>query len=391
MNRTRNFQPGIVTLLRDHTAWLKGRRAGLLSHLAAVDGSGATTAELLRLHCRTNLKGLMGPEHGFLGHGDAGEEIPDRRHPFWRIPVYSLYGKTRRPGSELLRKFDVVVVDLQDLGTRCYTYVSTLRSLLEQAAACGTSVIVADRPIPLPRVVDGPTLHPAFESFVGCVRTPLSYGMTPGETALWLRQDLGLKLDLRVAPMTRYGRESRRRPDWPPWIPPSPAIRSWESAQCYAATVFCEALPAIDNGRSADLPFQLLGSPAIKARDLIRALAPADIRGAVLHPHPYAPSRGPLAHRLLDGIRICVTDPDHFKPVRTAVCILAAIQRLWGRTRLWRHAGSRPEFFDKLFGTDVVRRALWDGTAGPAVAALWETDVTAFARTRNPLLLYPPS
>jgi len=157
----------------------------------------------------------------------------------------------------MLDNLDAIVLDLQDLGARCYTFVSTLRYVLEAAASARKQVIVADRPIPLPRVVDGPMLDERFSSFVGCVRAPLHYGMTPGETAAWLKHALALDLDLKVAPMKNYCRQSRRGPDWPPWIPPSPGIRSWETGYCYLATVFGEALPAINIGRNSNLAFQV--------------------------------------------------------------------------------------------------------------------------------------
>lgn len=239
-----SFRPGIETLLEQYPDWLQGRRVGLVAHPASVDSQGVHSVERMRRD-GVNLTALFGPEHGFAGRGGAGETMPDGRDPASGLPIRSLYGETRRPTSEMLRDLDVLVFDLHDLGARPYTYVSTLLYALEAAAENGKGVIVTDRSIPLPRVIDGPMLDPAFESFVGAVRTPVAYGMTPGETALFLRDDLGLPLDLRVAPMQGFSRDAA----WPSraWIPPSPAIRSWSCAACFPATVFFEAVPAVDH------------------------------------------------------------------------------------------------------------------------------------------------
>ena len=382
------FSPGIVDLLRRHLDWLDGRRGGLVSHLAAVDAVGATSAELLKGHPRIRLTALLGPEHGFFGIAGAGEQLGSTRHSDWRIPIFSLYGASRRPTSDMMAAFDVVVLDLQDLGARPYTYVATLRGVLEAAAECGTYVVVADRPVPLPRVVDGPMLEPDFGSFVGSIPAPMQYGMTPGETARWLRDELSLRVELRVAAMGGYRRQPGRDSDWPPWIPPSPGIRSWESARCYLATVFSEALPAIDVGRSSNLAFQLLGNPWMKGPQACEALNAARLPGVLFHPHPYSVTVGPFANRMLDGVRLTVTDPARFRPVLASVSIVSTLQSLLGRARLWKQPGTRPEFFDKLYGTSAVREALLDAEPPQAIARGWRKGSLRFRARRKAALLY---
>lgn len=380
------FRPGIDTLLSSGA--LQGRRVALISHTAAMTAAGATSAEALQAAPGVTLAALFAPEHGFFGAAGAGDPVHTRRHPVWRIPVYSLYGRRLAPSPAQLRKLDVLIFDLQDLGARCYTYVSTLRHTLEAAARAGLPVMVADRPIPLPATPDGPLLEPGFESFVGCVRTPLCYAMTPGETARWLQRDLGLKIDLTVARLSGYHREPRRGADWPPWAPPSPGIRSWETAACYLATVFTEGVAALSCGRTTTLPFQVFGAPWMKAEAIREMLGDEALPGVAFHPHPFIPPTDPYAGRLIPGLRMTVTDPALFRPARTSVSILAALQRLHGRRRIWGAPGTRPDFFDKLYGTDGVRLALLDGESGATIAARWNPGLAAFAATRAKALLY---
>ncbi|MBI2438102.1 MAG: DUF1343 domain-containing protein [Lentisphaerae bacterium] len=404
------FLPGIDVLLSKHRHWLKGRRLGLLSHLAAVDARGMTSAERLWHERAFKLKALFGPEHGFFGLGGAGENLGHCRHPAWRIPVYSLYGPTRRPTPAMFKNLDVIVVDLQDLGARCYTYVATLRYVLEQANALGKEVIVADRPIPLPRIVDGPMRDNALstiggsafggESFVASVCAPMHYGMTPGEMALWLKVELGLKIPVRVARMQGYNRPGGRGQDWPPWIPPSPGIRAWEAGQCYLATIFAEALSAFDNGRGTNLAFQVFAAPWLKSASVCERLNALRVPGVSFYAHPYSPGRSPAtagakpgksgkAATVFDGVRLAVTDPNIFCPVFTSVVILWSLQELYGVRKVWKGQGSRENFFDQLYGTAALRRALQSGATPEQIRHAWLKPLRVFARSRAERVLYP--
>ncbi len=384
------MQPGIETLLHRHAAWLAGHRVGLASHQAAVDRNGATTATRLREALGERLVALFGPEHGYFGLAGAGVPTSGARHPEWGIPVHSLYGEQRRPTPAMLAGIDLLVVDFQDLGIRCYTYLSTLRRLLEAAAEAGVGVIVADRPIPLPRAVDGPPLDPAWRSFVADAPLPLAYGMTPGETALWLASALALRLDLRVARCTGWRGRSGNLREAPEWIPPSPAIRSRECARAYAATVFTEAFPGIDCARSSALAFRLIGAPWLDATRLCRSLASDALPGATFHPHRYRAGPGAWEGAELTGVRITVTDPDRFRPASTSVVLLDHLARQHGREALWRSPDVRPTFFDQLYGSPQTRLALESGMPGQALAESWRASLETFEATRQPVLLYPP-
>jgi uncharacterized protein YbbC (DUF1343 family) len=384
----RRFRPGICAVLARPERWLVRGRTGLVTHSAAVDGAGCPSAERLWEHSRVQLSAVFGPEHGFYGLGGAGAPCRDARHPLWHIPVHSLYGAVRKPTAAMLRDVDVLLFDLQDLGARCYTYASTLRLVLEAAAEFDKPVVVADRPIPLPRVADGPLVEPDCASFVSAVPVPLCYGMTPGETALWMKENLRLPVRLRVAPMAGYARQPGWGPDWPPWIPPSPAILSWESARCYPITVLFEGLPTLDHGRGTPMPFRLFGAPWMRASAVCEFLSEARLPGVAFHPHRYCAARPPHADQTLDGVRITVTDPSRVRPALTAITLINGLQRLYGRKRVWTIPAERAAFFDKLAGSRSVRAALLDGEAPRAIAARWAGPLAAFLKSRKPCLLY---
>lgn len=371
------FQTGLDTLLTTHSRWLRGKQVGLLAHPASVDRSGLHAAVRLRAALGKRLAALFGPEHGFHGRGGAGEHIRDERHPVWGIPIHSLYGAQRRPSTAMLDGLDVLVFDLQDLAVRCYTFVTTLRYVLEAAAETGVAVIVCDRPVPLPGTVDGPMLDPAFTSFVAGVPAPLVYGMTPGEAARWLKAKLKIDVDLRVAPLRGYDRAAGRGA-WGPWISPSPGIRYWETAWSYPAIVPFEALPAVDFGRGGTQPFQVITAPFFDAEKLAAALNKLKLDGVqflpVWNPQP--------------GVRFQVTAPARFRPFATSVAVLHTLQKLYGVGRLWGAPGTRPEFFDQLMGTNRVRLALQGGTPWRELVVETDRGLSDFRDERDESVLY---
>ena len=349
---------GLDVLVEDEPELLADARVALVSHQAAVGRCGATAAQLLHRVLGDRLVALFGPEHGYFRVAGPGEETADSVHPDWGIPVYSLYGATRKPTPEMLSGIDTLVVDLQDLGVRCYTYLATLHLVLQACGECGVRVIVADRPVPLHGTVDGPGLDPAFASFVAPLPLPMVYGMTPGETARWMLAKQLVDADVTVADIRET--ESPARPEF---IPPSPGIRTAESAVAYAATVFTEAIPAIDCGRGTSLAFRVLGAPWIRAEAFCEAIAGESCEGVSFSPHRYAATGGLYDGRPLDGVRLTVTDKAVFKPVRTSLRILRVLQDLYGVDTLWKSPGVRPEWFDKLYGNRETRECLRQGAS----------------------------
>lgn len=384
------FLTGIDVLLQRRKRLLSGKRVGLLSHVAALDVNGCTSAERLWRDPHVDLTCILGPEHGFFGLAAAGESCRSQKHPTWKIPVFSLYGKNRKPTRKMMERMDVLIVDLQDIGARSYTYISTIQNTLEAAAEAGVTVVVTDRPIPLPNTVDGPITQDAFRSFVAQVDAPLSYGMTPGEAAQWIKRKHEVNVDLRVVPMSGYNRQVDRPGNSMPWMPPSPAMRSWESAQCFPATVCFEALPAIDHGRATNLPFQLVGSWWMKSDGVCSALQDRKLPGVQFYCHRYDPAPHTGELRAIDGVRMVVTDPNRFQPALTAITLITVLQELYGKDWIWRRSKSRVDFFDKLFGTDSVRLSLLDGGSTQAIASEWTDGLEQFKACREKCLLYQP-
>lgn len=380
---------GVDVLRGQGFGLLKGRSVALLSHQAALTADGATSAQLLRRALGKRLVALFGPEHGFLGQAGAGEHTCTQRHPDWGIPVYSLYGERRKPSPEMLAGVDAVVCDLQDLGVRCYTYLATLRNMLEACAEAGVDVVVTDRPIPLPQVVDGPMTTPPLTSFVAPCPLPLVYGMTPAETACWMRDTLGIKVRLTPVAM-----EGWRRADaaWdgtrPAFMPPSPGIKTWECAMTYAATVFCEALPGIDCGRGTNMAFRVLGAPWLRAEAFCEGLPRRGLDGVAAHPYRYVAGDGPHVGKALDGVRLTVTDPARFRPVETSLRLLRALTEAYGAHRVWRHKGVRPAWFDKLYGDADVRKHAAGCSPLEPLFDDWRRQRRAFDVSRAGALLY---
>lgn len=373
----RGFQAGLDTLCSEKRAWLEGRRVGLLAHPASVDVNGAHASDRLRALCGDGLTALFGPEHGYFGRAGAGEELGHAEHPAWGIPVYSLYGEQRRPTAEMLRDVDVLVFDLQDIAVRCYTFVTTLRYVMEACAEADVRLVVCDRPVPLPSCADGPLPRRAFDSFVAGVPLPFAYGMTPGETAVFLQEVMGLELELGVAMLRNYERGAKRG-DWGPWVSPSPGIRYWETAWAYPVTVFTEAFPALGCGRGTTEPFQCVTAPWIDAEKLAAELSRRKLPGLSFQPC-WNPD---------PGVRLRITRPDSLRPFAAAVHLLHAIQALHGAEKLWTAPDARPEWFDKLAGGDEVRQALRDGNEPADIVAAYADDIKLFRAARRDVLLY---
>lgn len=334
------IRPGIEAIPAE---WLAGRRVGLVAHPASLASDGRHSSQFLR-ESGANLVALFGPEHGFFGRSGAGETIADASHEDWNIPIFSLYGEARSPSPPMLNLVDVFVFDIQTIACRAYTYVSTLRLLMEACAAAGKTLVVADRPDPLMLTPpDGPMLDPACASFVGLVPTPFCYGMTPGETALFLKSALKFDaLDLRVAPCRNLSRTLPLRQIFPTWHATSPAIVRIENALCFPITVFLEALPMLDHARGTPLAFQRVGSAHA---DLSRLELPP-LPGLRVAPCEYDDKTG----RTLPGLAFKVVDPAAYRPAAASFDLISALEKRFGGT-LWDYPGARPDFYAQLWGT----------------------------------------
>lgn len=318
-----------------------------------------TTGRLARAF-PDRIKALFSAEHGFFGTAAAGEKTESAWHPFWNLPIHSLYGEHRRPTPEMLNGIGRVVIDLCDIGVRCYTYLATLKNMLEACSEAGIPVTVLDRQVPMGNVLDGPMRRPEFASFVAPINVPFCHGMTPGECAVWIKNAEGLDVDLRIIKLREW--THRIHHPWPNFVPPSPAIMSWDNAVAYPMTVFTEAYPAVDCDRAGPLAFRIIGAPWLDVKSMMKELAPGlETCGVEMSPYRYSPRGGHYAGFNLNGLLLTVSRPGTYYPVTASVLIFTALMQ--------RHAkqlavGARPEWLDRLYGSTELRDTLRDGDLG---------------------------
>ena len=384
---------------------LAGRRVALLAHPASVSTALVHSMDALACLPDVTLSAAFGPQHGLRGDKqDNMIESPDFFDPVLGIPVFSLYGEVRRPTPAMLDTFDVLLVDLQDLGCRIYTFITTLRYMLEAAAARGKTVWVLDRPNPAGRPVEGLTLRAGWESFVGAGRLPMRHGLTLGELGRWFIAELGLTVDYEVICMTGWDAGEAPGYGWPvgqrSWVNPSPNAASLSMARCYAGTVMLEGT-TLSEGRGTTRPLELFGAPDIDATAVLKRmheLAPEWLAGCRLRPCWFEPTFHKHAGRLCNGVQIHVDDPayDHerFRPWRLQALAFKAIRQLYPDYVLWRNFAYEYEHdrlaIDLINGGPLLREWVDDPAAEPAdLNSLAVTDEADWRVARQPHLLYP--
>ena len=383
---------GLDVFLDSVPAWAAGKRLGLITNIAGVDGVGRSNIERLTARRDVKLVTLFAFEHGLRGDAPAGAHISDGVDERSGLPVYSLYGEVQKPTPRMLEGVDVLVYDVQDVGARPYTRVSTMALSMKAAAERGIPFVVLDRPNPLGGVeMEGPVLEPAFASFVGMYPIPLRHGMTLGELARLYNERFGIGADLRVIAMRGWRRASRFASTGLPWVGPSPNIRSLEAALLYPGTVLIEGTN-LSEGRGTDRPFEQVGAPWLRADDVARemhALGLPGVRVDTVRLVVQADARK-YGGQTVPGLRLVVTDAGSFRPVRTALHLIDVTRRLHPSDFAWRGANQREPTLltiDRLAGTDRARKAIEGGTLEELLRRN-ERDVAAFAALREPFLLY---
>jgi uncharacterized protein YbbC (DUF1343 family) len=397
---------GIDRLLADPAlrAPLAGRRVALLAHPASVTADLTHSLDALAACDGITLSAAFGPQHGLRGDKqDNMVESPDFADPVHGVPVFSLYGEVRRPTAAMMDAFDVILVDLQDLGCRIYTFVTTLLYVLEAAAKHGKSVWVLDRPNPAGRPVEGLTLIPGHESFVGAGPMPMRHGLTMGELGRWFVAHFGLEVDYRVIEMAGWDPHGAPGHGWPlgerVWVNPSPNAPNLWMARAYAGTVMLEGA-TLSEGRGTTRPLELFGAPDIDARAIIaemRALAPQWLAGCVLRDCWFEPTFHKHVGKLCSGVQIHVEGPayDHeaFRPWRVQALGFKAIRRLYPDYPLWRDFPYEYVLdrlaIDVINGGPGLRDWVDDPAATPAdLDALTTPDEQAWIEARRPFLIY---
>ncbi len=385
-------------------AELQGRRAALLGHAASLTRDGRHGLDALMDLDDIDLTSAFGPQHGMRGDKQDNmietEDYPDPRHG---IPVFSLYGKVRRPTEPMMDSFDVLLVDLQDIGTRIYTYVTTLIYLLEACAEHGKALWVLDRPNPVGRPIEGSILEPGWESFVGAGPLIMRHGLTLGELALWARSVKQLDLDLRVVPMSGYNPDAAPGYGWPvlemPWVNPSPNASSLNMARCFPGTVLFEGT-TLSEGRGTTNALELVGAPYLDMGRVLRrmeSLSREWMRGCLLRPCWFEPTFHKHAGLLCSGVQIHtdLSSYDHqgFRPYRLAALLLKALRLEYPDYEIWRDFPYEYETqrlaIDLLTGGTYLREWVDDAGAEPAdLEQRLAADERAWAEIREPYLLY---
>lgn len=372
---------------------LAGRRVGVVSNPASVDGAFRHVVDRIAAQPGVTLAALFGPQHGF--HADAQDnmvETAHARHPRLGAPIHSLYSDTREPTAAMLDGLDLLVIDLQDVGTRVYTYVYTMANCLRAARRRGLPVVVCDRPNPIGgEAVEGPVLDPAFASFVGQFPIPLRHGMTIGELARLFNDRFGIGAELEVVPLEGWSRAAYHDEAGAPWVIPSPNLPTLDSAIVYPGAVLLEGT-LLSEGRGTTRPFELFGAPGIDPEGLAGRLNALDLPGALFRPATFEPTFQKHAGRPCGGCQIHVTDRRAFRPVRTSVAVIAACREALGDRFGWREPPYEYERdkmpIDVLSGSPALRRQIDAGRSAAEVAADWDRGLAAFEALRRDVLLY---
>jgi uncharacterized protein YbbC (DUF1343 family) len=383
---------------------LAGRRVALLAHPASVTADLAHSLDAIAALGDVRLTAAFGPQHGLRGDKqDNMIESPDYSDPAHGIPVFSLYGEVRRPTPAMLDTFDVLLVDLQDLGCRIYTFITTLRYVLEAAAEHGKSVWVLDRPNPVGRPAEGLSLRPGWESFVGAGEMPMRHGLTLGEMGHWFVRRLRLDVDYRVIEMHGWDPDGAPGHGWPlgerSWVNPSPNAPNLWMARCYPGTVMLEGT-TLSEGRGTTRPLELFGAPDLDVAAIVREmqdLAPEWLRGCRLRPCWFEPTFHKHAGKLCSGLQLHVEDRsyghDMFRPWRAVALAFKALRNLRPDYELWRDFPYEYELgrlaIDLINGSELLRRWVDDRAATtPDLDALAAADEQSWREEREDVLVY---
>ena len=372
---------------------LAGRRVGIVCNPASIDGGFRHIADRLAADTRVRLAALFGPQHGF--RSDVQENMIETGHgrdELRRVPVYSLYSETREPTVEMLRDLDVLVIDLQDVGTRIYTYIYTMANCLRAARRHGVKVVVCDRPNPIGGVaVEGPMLVSGFESFVGLYPIPMRHGMTIGELARLFNEHFGIGADLEVVTMGGWQRNEYSDGTGVPWVLPSPNIPTVDSAVVYPGTVLLEGTN-VSEGRGTTRPFELVGAPWMVAEHCADAMNRLALPGVRFRPALFEPTFHKHAKVSCGGCQIHVLDRQTFRAVETGVALIGVFRAGDASGFEWRQPPYEyePEKLpiDILAGSSDLREQIDAGVSAREIARSWEKGVAEFERVRGHFLMY---
>jgi len=378
-------RPGLEVLLSDSLHLVRGLRVGLITNHTGIDSRKVHGIDRLMESPEVELVALFSPEHGLRGEAEGGIGIQSDVDERSGLPIHSLYGDTRKPTPEMMEGLDVLLFDIQDVGARYYTYVSTMALAMEAAGEAGTPFLVLDRPNPIGGLaVQGTVLDPEFSTFVGLFPVPMRHGMTTGELASLFAGEFGVRVELGVIPVEGWRREMFFGDTGLPWVPPSPNMPSVESALHYPGTCLFEGTN-LSVGRGTGIAFQVVGAPWIDGDALAEVLAGYEIPGVEFHPFSFTPQNpgdGKFTGQTLRGVRLVSVSPD-YDPTLAALALLRETHRMSGNQWEWRQA-----HFDRLAGTDGLREGIESGHSIQILREGWDEALEAFVQLRDGYLIY---
>ncbi len=387
------IKTGIEQLSTAPPPWIKGKRLGLLCNQASTDRQFRHSRDLVNAALPGQLTCLFSPQHGFFA--DKQDNMIESGHMKDRatgLPLYSLYGETRKPDEAMLDQLDVLLVDLQDVGTRVYTFIQTMAYCLEAAAACGKKVVILDRPNPIGgELIEGNLVEQECRSFVGLYPIPMRHGLTMGELARLFNEHFGINADLEIITMAGWRRTMSFEDTGLPWVFPSPNMPTPATALVYPGQVIWEGTN-VSEGRGTCLPFELFGAPCLAHQDFLNEVDRSDLAGAVLRPVAFEPTSNKYSGRLCNGFQLLVTERRTFRSYRASLSLLQTFRNLYPEHFAYKEPPYEYEYeklpLDMIIGSRPLREALEAGEKVGELEKSWQEELTGFDRLRRKFFLY---
>jgi uncharacterized protein YbbC (DUF1343 family) len=387
--KSNEFKLGVEVLLDEQKDLIKGKRVGLITNPTGVDQNLNSIVDLLYNDPDVELTALYGPEHGVRGDAQAGSYVEYYIDEATGLPVYSLYGQTRKPTPEMLENIDVLLFDIQDVGTRFYTYIYTMAYAMEAAQENGIPFIVLDRPNPLGgQKVEGPVLDPDYASFVGNYPIPLRHGMTVGELATLFNEEFEIGADLTVVQMNGWKRNMYYHDTPLQFVMPSPNMPTFETALVYPGAALIEGTN-VSEGRGTTKPFELIGAPFVNSTEFSAALNELNLPGVKFRAASFTPTFSKHSGKLSHGVQIHITNKQPYDPIVTGLHIVKTLHDMYPNDFEFRARNSAGiSFFDNLIGNGWVMDAIKNGESIKSIEKQWEHDLKEFEQLRKGFLLY---
>ena len=379
---------GIDVFLNKHAKQFKGKRVGLVTNLTGVNKQLESTIDLLYRHPDIQLTALYGPEHGIRGDAKEGEKVESTRDEKTNLPVYSLYGETRKPTKEMLEEIDVMVFDLQDIGSRYYTYIYTMAYVMEACGENNIEMVVLDRPNPVSGLKrEGNVVDEHYKSFIGLVPIPNRHGLTIGELALLFKNEFDYACDLTVIPMQGWKRSMYYEETDLIWIPPSPNTTSIDMCILYVGTCLIEGTN-LSEGRGTTQPFEVVGAPFINGQQLAETFNQRNLPGIIARPVSFKPTYQKFEDEMCYGVQLHIVDRETIEPLKSMIYLLLDIANMYPEDFEFREeTPSGKSFFDLLAGNGELRKMIGNGNVEDYFKEA-DKDLTDFEKRIEPYLLY---